>query len=272
MIGSYVDDSLCAVSPDFEDHLNKLREKFDAKPLQWNNADFLALQVLTKVAKDGSRLLETSQPQHLEKLKPIDEGTTFEQFQSVRAAVAWIAHTRPDLYCSINLAAQVTNKTFGKSCVTELNKAINHCLATRSVSLQYGTLQEGSLHIRAYADAPFATNDDKTSQIGYVILLCDKSNRCHVLAYKRRKSRRVVRSIMAGETYAFSDAFDQAYVMKRDLEALYDKNMPLMMFTDSKQLFDVLTKASYPTEKRLMIDIASVRESYNTFEISNKGS
>lgn len=45
----------------------------------------------------------------------------------------------------------------------------------------------------------------------------------------------------------------------------------LKMFKDSKQLFDVMSKASYPTEKKLIIDVPTVRKSYNSFEISNLG-
>ena len=76
---------------------------------------------------------------------------------------------------------------------------------------------------------------------------------------------------MAGEKYAFVDAFGHAYTIKHDLETLYNRPISLAMFTDSKQVFDVLTKASYPTERRLMVDVAAVRESYNTYEISNIG-
>ncbi len=41
------------------------------------------------------------------------------------------------------------------------------------------------------------------------------------------------------------------------------------MFTDSKQIFDVITRASLTTEKTLMIDIAATREAYYRNEISN---
>lgn len=43
------------------------------------------------------------------------------------------------------------------------------------------------------------------------------------------------------------------------------------MYTESKKMFDVITKESYPTERRLMIDIAYVREAYDGFEIYSVG-
>ena len=71
--------------------------------------------------------------------------------------------------------------------------------------------------------------------------------------------------------YAFSDGFDAAYMIRHDLQVLFHRNIPLKMFTDSKQLFDVITKSSSTTERRLMIDVAAVREAYHSFEISEVG-
>ena len=43
------------------------------------------------------------------------------------------------------------------------------------------------------------------------------------------------------------------------------------MIADSKKLFDFITKDSQTTEKRLMIDIAAAKESYNRHDVSNVG-
>ena len=70
---------------------------------------------------------------------------------------------------------------------------------------------------------------------------------------------------------AFAEAFDAAFILKTDLQEVLYQPVPLDMLTDSKSLFDVITKNSSTTEKRLMIDIASARESYGRLEISNIG-
>ncbi len=53
---------------------------------------------------------------------PID--IDFELFRSIRAFVGWLAHSRPDVACAINRAAQVTQESFDKKHIKELNEAI----------------------------------------------------------------------------------------------------------------------------------------------------
>lgn len=76
---------------------------------------------------------------------------------------------------------------------------------------------------------------------------------------------------MAGEIDAFADALDEDFVIKHDLERIFRQQMPLVLLTDSKQMFDVITRASHTSEKRLLIDVAAAREAYNRGEISTSG-
>ena len=41
------------------------------------------------------------------------------------------------------------------------------------------------------------------------------------------------------------------------------------MFTDSKSLFDTITKLSTIAEKRILIDVAAIRQSYSSGELTN---
>lgn len=64
---------------------------------------------------------------------------------------------------------------------------------------------------------------------------------------RKKKARRIVRSIMAVGVYDFSDAFYAAYTLKNDFERVYDQPLPLIMLTDLEQMFDVITRASPTT-------------------------
>lgn len=71
--------------------------------------------------------------------------------------------------------------------------------------------------------------------------------------------------------YAFADAFDLVYVIKKDLEAIYCQEIPMTLLTDLKRVFDIITKCSSTSEKLLMVDISVVREVYERQEMCDVG-
>lgn len=108
--------------------------------------------------------------------------------------------------------------------VPEFIKTINLSkdASVQQISSKY--FDQQSLMIKAYSDASFALNEEHSSQIGYVILLFDSSWRVHILYYSRKMSKRVVKSIMAADVYAFYDAFDKSFTIRKDLEKCYSVN------------------------------------------------
>ena len=70
---------------------------------------------------------------------------------------------------------------------------------------------------------------------------------------------------------AFADAFDMAFAIRNDPSNMLSQKLPIVMLTDSLSLIDVVTKATLTTEKRLMIDIRVVKDSYHRNEIENIG-
>jgi hypothetical protein len=104
-----------------------------------------------------------------------------------------------------------------------------------------------------------------------VIFLSDASRKCNVINYRSYKSRRVTRSVLGGEKLAFANEFDCAYTLRKYIEKILGRKVPLSILTDSKSLFDIITKSSSTLEKLLMIDIAAARESYAKEELSDIG-
>ena len=165
----------------------------------------------------------------------------------------------------------MTENQFNAKHIRSLNKLIRRIRSTKEMVLRYKQLGMSSLHIRVYSHASLASNADNSLQLGCLKFLCDNKNDCHILSYCSQKSKRIVRSIMAGEVFVFSAAFDQAFVIRHDIQLILGTPIPLMMFTDSKQLFNVISRTSLTTEKRLMDEIMAAREAYNRYEISNVG-
>jgi len=76
---------------------------------------------------------------------------------------------------------------------------------------------------------------------------------------------------MAGEVIAFSDMFDVAITLAEEIRTIYKRSIPLHLLTDSKALFDIISKGSRTSEKRMMLDIAAAREGFRDKIISDIG-
>jgi hypothetical protein len=62
--------------------------------------------------------------------------------------------------------------------------------------------------------------------------------------------------------------FDIAYSVKTTLDLILNKDIPLIIYTDSKSLYNCLVKLGITQEKRLIIDVISMREAYKRREIA----
>lgn len=208
-----------------------------------------------------------SQTHYVNQLWTLAGDTTFTDFRRSRAILAWMVHSRSDLACAANKAAQVTENLFEKEHITKFNKAVRVAKTMRQEELAFKSLNQYTLHFHVYADASFSSNEDLSLQLGYIILLCDSTGRCHVLDFTNKKVKRVVRSVMACEHFSFTKIFDASVPLAVDLKNVLGKKVPSHMFTDSKQVFDVVAHDKLPSERRLAIGILVLRDAYRRFEI-----
>ncbi|MEM1283154.1 MAG: reverse transcriptase domain-containing protein [Chlamydiota bacterium] len=266
LMGTFVDDSLLAGSEEFLGTTDLTLDRFESKKRELNNFRFAGIYL--KTLEDGFYLNQRS---YIDRLSPISLSSSFEQFRSTRAQLTWVVHTRPEICAVVNMMAQVTEKLFAVKYIKLLNKTINKLKESPDDGIKMQRLDRDSLYIKVYSDASFANNPNLSSQLGYIVLLCDKFERCNILHFTSYKSRRIVRSVLGAEVYAMADAFDYAFTLKQDLEIILNQKVPLRIITDSKSLFDIITKNSSSIEKRLMIDIKSVRHGYESMEISDIG-
>ena len=138
--------------------------------------------------------------------------------------------------------------------------------------IRFPKLNEDGLHVLGISDASFASNLDSTSQRGYLCFLADNAGNAVPIQFKSYKARRVTRSVMGAELVAFSDMFDAAYTMAAELrELLLKKRIPVKLCTDNKSLFDLISKGTRTSEKRLMIDIAAACEGFQKHDINDIG-
>ena len=197
---------------------------------------------------------------------------SYAQFASLRMKLAWLAHSRPDCLYEISQMTQVTCSRFEdqrREIVRRVNKTVQYA-KDNPAAIRIPRLELETWHVLGISDASFASNYDATSHLGFVCFLADATGNVIPIHFKSNKARRVTRSVMGAELIAFGDLFDHAFTLSAELRSIHPgAPVPVKLLTDNKSLFDVISKGSKTSEKRLMLDIAGAREGFGRHEISD---
>nr|AHF58602.1 polyprotein [Chondrus crispus] len=263
--GVRVDDTLQCGDQHFWEETKRTMDMFKSTERVQQNINFCGIHVDVNEGPGSGFVM--SQRDYVIKLTPLVTHADYSQFRSMRAKLAWLTNTRPDIACAVAKLTQVREGEFNLEAIKEANSVVKHVRKDKNLGIVHPHLDPESTEIIAFSDAALGNNRDLSSQIGYVIILRDRYGAANILEYSSKKCRRVTHSSLAGEIMGFSFAFDAAFIIKHDLEEITTRTFPLKMMTDSRALFDMVTRNSYSTERRLMIDMAAIRQSYQRREI-----
>ena len=197
---------------------------------------------------------------------------TKEETTSLRASLGklnWLAGmTRPEISFEVcQISTRVNNATVAD--ILSVNKVIKFVKSTPS-SISIPKLDLKSLSITVFADASFNNLPDGGSQGGYIIFLNNKYNSVVPLSWNSTRLPRVVRSTLAVETLAMSDACDSAIFLSNltDELAKSPKQTNITVLTDNQSLFEALKTTKAALDHRLRVEISALREMCNNDEIT----
>ena len=145
--------------------------------------------------------------------------------------------------------------------------------------LRYISLALPQAKIFVFVDGSFANNQDLSSQIGYVVTIGTETSyddsftwNGNIIGYSSTKCKRVTRAVLASELYSMVAGADAAIsfstTFARICRQLEIDNFPVVLCTDSFSLYECLVKLGTTKEKRLMIDIMALRQSYERRELA----
>lgn len=265
-----VDDAYGHGSQDFIKNEDTVSNVFKCKPQKILNLGDHAMFNGTNICQDSDqkshKMYRITQSEKLRKLDTVD---TAKSFSSVRAQMQYVGCcTRPDICAEVQLLAS-GNQDPTKSEMKRLNKMVNRCIETSSTGLNYEFLDINSVRLALFTDASFANAAKLKSQIGYVLVLVDKDNRANIIHYGSSRCKRVTRSVMAAEVHGLMYGFDSDFIAKDMLEEILGRSVDLDTYVYSRTLFNVIAKDSAILEKRLQIDVFSIRESHKARELRN---
>jgi hypothetical protein len=129
-----------------------------------------------------------------------------------------------------------------------------------------------------FIDGSFANNKDYSSQIGYEIILANETIKNdefiingNLIHWSSTKSKRVTRSVFASEIYGMVGGVDISFVIDFTLTMIIKQlgfpTILIIVCTDSYSFYECLVKLGIIKEKRFIIDIMTIRESYENREL-----
>ena len=73
---------------------------------------------------------------------------------------------------------------------------------------------------------------------------------------------------MASELYGIAYGFNIGALVKSTIDRMLEIDLPLVVCTDSKSLYECLVKLGTTQEKRLIIDVICLRQAYERRKIT----
>ena len=177
---------------------------------------------------------------------------------------------RPDISHDV-LELTVSNKHAIVDNVKQANKVVKHSKGT-NIEIHFPCLgKPEGLRLAAFSDASYANLvDGVSSREGFIILLVGANGRCCPIVWCSKQIRRVVKSTLAAETLALVDCLDTAlYLASIIKEVLSLKCLPVDCYTENKLHYENFLSTKLVAEKRLRIDIASVKQMIDRNEVKS---
>lgn len=282
-VGMQTDDTLGLSDAEFSIREDKelADAAFTAKPKQLLgvSSPLIFNGGIVSLTEDG--ILTLRQKDQGKKIDLIDvnaeENEAKRQYVEQRARGAYIASIcQPEACFDLSTAAQ--HQEPSPEDIKVLNKRLQWQMESLDRGLNYRPLDLATAKLFVFVDGSFANNDDLTSQLGFVIVLANEQQedeefniQGNIVHYSSTKSKRVTRSVLASEVYGMVAGADMAYAIASTLQMITDRlnlpKIPMILCTDSYSLYECLVKLGTTKEKRLMIDIMALRQSYERREV-----
>jgi hypothetical protein len=159
-----------------------------------------------------------------------------------------------------------------------LNKRLKWQLEHFNRGLIYIPLDILTAKLFTFVDGSFANNKNYSSQIRYEIIFANEIikndefiiNR-NLIYWSSTKSKRVTRSVLTLEIYDIVGGVDMSFAIGSTLTIIIKQlgfpTISIIVCTDSYSLYECLVKLGIIKEKRLIIDIIVIRESYENREL-----
>lgn len=134
-------------------------------------------------------------------------------------------------------------------------------------SLHFIQLDLTFLKFVIFIDALFVNKYNLLSQIGFIIISVNNDNKANIIYWLSIKCKRITRSILASKLYAIVYRFLIRAMLKFTIECILAQSVLIILCTNPKLSYNCLVKLGTTQEKRLIVDIMCLQQSYERWKI-----
>ena len=267
LIVIHIDDFLYGGTAEFHaEIMSKITSIFEIGAMNSTPMKYLGMKIhqdKMKIVIDQKDYIDNTDEIVLSSSKDKDRVLTNDEQHNYRAICGqlnWIAsQSRPDASFDV---CQLSTK-LNKATVRDLlcaNKAMKK-IKSNDIKLRFNKLSS-PLHLVAYCDASYANLPNGASQGGMILFLAGNKGNHSPISWSSRKLRRVCRSTITAETMSMLDAIDASIWISHIINEFNDSQLGTTIIkTDNMSLTEAVHSTTAVEEKRLRVEIASIRES-----------
>ena len=145
---------------------------------------------------------------------------------------------QPKALLNLFFAAQVINPI--KSDTKNFNKQLSWQIKNANKGLKFVKLDINILQFLVFTDTSFANNKNLFSQIGYVFILADVSNKANIIHWSSTKCKKVTKNVLVLKLYSMAHGFNINTAIKSTLDKVLQINLLLILCINSKFLYNCL--------------------------------
>ena len=103
--------------------------------------------------------------------------------------------------------------------------------------------------------------------MGIVVITLNNCGIINIIHWSSIKCQRIARSVLIAELFTIVYGFNIPSIFKDAAKAIFERDLKLCLYTDSKLLYDSLILLNSITEKRFLINFKVIREAYKCREV-----
>ena len=189
------------------------------------------------------------------------------KFRSALGCLSWLSgQSRPDIAFRVNRLSTTRNSPTSSD-VVSVNKLIRYVQYSSDFSLIFRFINWSRAFILLYTDSSLGNVEDSYSQGAFVLFLAElKKDGISVtlLDWNSKKLRRIARSSLTAETLAMNDSVDHGLYMRALIREFIGRDLKIEVLNDNNNLIQLIHSDKSTTEKRILLDLAALREHFRT--------